>query len=44
MPDEKQKSDNCDDKGNDLPDVGIQAPYVTQKRQQPSACDHNKGS
>jgi hypothetical protein len=30
MPDEKQKSDAGDDEGNDLPDVGIQAPYVTQ--------------
>ena len=43
-PDEKQKSDDSDDEGNDLPDVGIQAPYVTQKGEQPSACDHRKGS
>jgi hypothetical protein len=25
---EKQKTDDSDDAGNDLPDVGIQAPYV----------------
>ena len=43
MLDEKQESDDSDDEGNDLPDVGIQAPYVTQKGQQPSPCDHNKG-
>ena len=43
MSDEKQKSDDSDDQGNYLPDVGIQAPYLTQNGQQPSACDHKKG-
>ena len=32
----RQKSDDSDDDGDDLPDVGIQAPNVTQKSQQPS--------
>ena len=41
MLDEKKKGDDSDDEGNDLPDVGIQAPNVTQKSQQASACDHN---
>jgi hypothetical protein len=40
---EKQKTDDSDDEGNDLPGVGIQTPYVAQKGQQPSACDHKKG-
>jgi hypothetical protein len=40
MPDKKQKSDDSDDEGDDLPDVGIQAPYVAQKGKQSSACDH----
>jgi hypothetical protein len=44
MLDEKKKGDDSDDEGNDLPDVGIQAPYVTQKSQQASACDHKRGS
>ena len=28
MLDEKQNTDDSDDEGNDLPEVGIQAPYV----------------
>jgi hypothetical protein len=33
MLDEKQKSYESDGEGNDLPDVGIQTPYMTQKGQ-----------
>jgi hypothetical protein len=29
---EKQKSDERDDEGNDLPDMGIQMPYAPEKR------------
>jgi hypothetical protein len=44
MLDEKHKGDDSDDDGNDLPDVGIQAPYVTQKSQQESACNHKRAN
>ena len=44
MLDEKQKSDDRDDESNQLADVGIQAPDGAQKRQQTSACDHEKKS
>ena len=44
MLEEKQKGDNSDDDCNDLPDVGIQAPYVTHKSQQPRARSHKRGS
>jgi hypothetical protein len=44
MLDEKKKGNDSDDDGNDLPDVRIQAPYVTQKSQQASACDHERES
>ena len=43
MLDEKRKSEDCNDEGNDLPDVGIQAPYLTQNGEQPNACDHRNG-
>jgi len=33
---EKQKTDQSDDDGDDLADVGIQVTNVTQKSQQPS--------
>ena len=42
MLDEKKRGNDSDDDGNHLPYVGIQASYVTQKSQQPSACDHKQ--
>ena len=41
---EKQKTEESDDDGNDLPDVEIQAPQVAQTGKQPNACDHKKRS